>query len=140
MNTDSVNLLGLPRAELEAFFESLGEKPFRARQVMSWIYGRGVSDFGQMTDLSRKLREHLSVVARISVPGIVTEQRSKDETRKWMLGMDGTQGIETVFMHPADLGGDNRVALGNEPPLLLPGLEVCLPRILIRPGFLRVGM
>ena len=98
MKTDSVNLLGLPRAELEAFFESLGEKPFRARQVMSWIYGRGVSDFGQMTDLSRKLREHLSVVARISVPGIVTEQRSKDETRKWMLGMDGTQGIETVFI------------------------------------------
>ena len=98
MSNQRVNLLGLPRPDLEAFFVELGEKPFRARQVMNWIYRRGVGDFEEMTDLSQKLRQRLAEVAEISVPRIVTEQHSTDGTRKWMLGMGHTQGIETVFI------------------------------------------
>jgi 23S rRNA (adenine2503-C2)-methyltransferase len=98
VSNQRVNLLGLPRPDLEAFFVELGEKPFRARQVMNWIYRRGVGDFEEMTDLSQKLRQRLAEVAEISVPRIVTEQHSTDGTRKWMLGMGHTQGIETVFI------------------------------------------
>jgi 23S rRNA (adenine2503-C2)-methyltransferase len=100
-----VNLLGLPRAELEAFVaESLGAKPFRARQLMKWIYRRGAADFAPMTDLARDFRAQLAEVAHISVPDIVAEQRSRDGTRKWMLRMDETQGIETVFIPEPDRG------------------------------------
>lgn len=98
MTADRTNLLGLPRPDLEDFFSRLGEKPFRARQIMNWIYRRGVDDFEAMTDLSRGLRQRLSDVAEIRVPGIVTAQHSGDGTRKWMLGMGETQGIETVFI------------------------------------------
>ena len=58
-STDKTNLLGMPQSALESYFASIGEKPFRARQVMQWIYQRGVSDLGAMTDLSLKLREIL---------------------------------------------------------------------------------
>jgi 23S rRNA (adenine2503-C2)-methyltransferase len=83
---------------MEDFFAGLGEKPFRARQVMGWIYRRGVDDFEQMTDLSKGLRARLAEVAQITVPEITTAQRSSDDTRKWMLSMGRTQGIETVFI------------------------------------------
>src|SRR6202046_3866284 len=96
---ERVNLLGLPRAELEAFVAArLGAKPFRARQLMKWIYRRGAADFSAMTDLAQDFRAQLSEVARISVPEIVTEQTSSDCTRKWMLRMDQVQGIETVYI------------------------------------------
>jgi 23S rRNA (adenine2503-C2)-methyltransferase len=98
MTDDRVNLLGLPRREMEGFFAGLGEKPFRARQVMGWIYRRGVDDFEQMTDLSKALRVRLSEVAQITVPDITAAQHSSDNTRKWMLSMGQTQGIETVFI------------------------------------------
>jgi 23S rRNA (adenine2503-C2)-methyltransferase len=98
MNRDTVNLFGLPRPQLEAFFERIGEKPFRARQVMQWLYRRGVDDFESMTDLSRSLRARLAQVAELRVPDIVVEQRSKDDTHKWMLRTDAAQGIETVFI------------------------------------------
>jgi 23S rRNA (adenine2503-C2)-methyltransferase len=100
-----VNLLGLPRAELEAFVaERLGAKPFRARQLMKWIYRRGAADFAAMTDLAQDFRAQLSEVARIAVPEIVTEQASNDGTRKWMLRMDEVQGIETVYIPEPDRG------------------------------------
>jgi 23S rRNA (adenine2503-C2)-methyltransferase len=100
-----VNLLGLPRAELEAFVAArLGAKPFRARQLMKWIYRRGASDFGAMTDLAQEFRTQLGGTAAISVPDIVTEQRSADGTRKWMLRMDEVQGIETVYIPEPDRG------------------------------------
>src|ERR1700675_450914 len=102
---DRVNLLGLPRSELEAFVaERLEAKPFRARQLMKWIYRRGAADFSVMTDLARDFRVRLAGVARISVPQIVTEQRSSDGTRKWMLRMDAVQGIETVYIPEPDRG------------------------------------
>src|SRR5260370_40181362 len=102
---DRVNLLGLPRSELTAFVaERLQAKPFRARELMKWIYRRGASDFSAMTDLARDFRARLAEVARISVPEIVTEQRSSDGTRKWMLRMDAVQGIETVYIPEPDRG------------------------------------
>ena len=103
--SDRVNLLGLPRAELTAFVaERLGAKPFRARQLMKWIYRRGASDFAVMTDLAQDFRAQLKDVASISVPHIVTEQKSTDGTRKWMLRMDEVQGIETVYIPEPDRG------------------------------------
>jgi len=103
--SDRVNLLGLPRLELEAFVaERLSAKPFRARQLMKWIYRRGAADFSVMTDLAQDFRAQLAEVATISVPQIVTEQRSTDGTRKWMLRMDQVQGIETVYIPEPDRG------------------------------------
>ena len=105
MAEDRVNLLGLPRSELEAFVaERLGAKPFRARQLMKWIYRRGAADFAVMTDLAQEFRARLAEVAKISVPEIVTEQLSTDGTRKWMLRMDAVQGIETVYIPEPDRG------------------------------------
>jgi 23S rRNA (adenine2503-C2)-methyltransferase len=102
---DRVNLLGLPRSELEAFVaERLGAKPFRARQLMKWIYRRGAADFAAMSDLKQDFRAQLADAAKISVPEIVTEQRSSDGTRKWMLRMDAVQGIETVYIPEPDRG------------------------------------
>lgn len=96
--TDKTNLLGLPRAELEAFVVAMGEQPFRARQLLKWLYKRCVSDFDQMTDLAKSFRERLKEVAAVVTPSIMTTQVSADGTRKWLLAMDGTQGIETVFI------------------------------------------
>jgi 23S rRNA (adenine2503-C2)-methyltransferase len=102
---DRVNLLGLPREELEAFVaDRLGAKPFRARQLMKWIYRKGAADFAAMSDLAKDFRGALESVAKISVPEIVTEQRSQDGTRKWMLRMDEVQGIETVYIPEPDRG------------------------------------
>lgn len=92
------NLLGLTRAELEAFVAGMGEKPFRARQLLKWLYKRCVADFDQMTDLAKSFRERLKEVAVVATPSIITTQVSADGTRKWLLEMDGTQGIETVFI------------------------------------------
>jgi 23S rRNA (adenine2503-C2)-methyltransferase len=100
-----MNLLGLPRAELETFVsERLGAKPFRARQLMKWIYRRGAADFAVMSDLAQDFRSRLGEVAQISVPQIVTQQVSGDGTRKWMLRMDEVQGIETVYIPEPDRG------------------------------------
>ena len=68
MSDTRVNLLGLPRPEMEDFFAGLGEKPFRARQIMQWIYRHGVDDFDRMTDLSLKLRQRHAEVGEIAVP------------------------------------------------------------------------
>jgi 23S rRNA (adenine2503-C2)-methyltransferase len=94
-----VNLLGLPRTELEQFVaQRLGASAFRARQLMKWIYKQGADDFGSMSDLARDFRIKLQEVACVRVPQIVTEQISADGTRKWMLRMDEVQGIETVYI------------------------------------------
>ena len=96
------NLLGLERPALEAFFAGLGEKSFRARQVMQWMYQRGVDDFSAMTDLSKDLRLKLLERAEIKLPSILGDQRSTDGTRKWLLGVDAANGIETVFIPEGD--------------------------------------
>ena len=105
MAGDPVNLLGLARTELEAFVaERFGAKPFRARQLMKWLYRRGVADFAAMTDLAQEFRAQLAEAATVAVPEIVEEQRSTDGTRKWMLRMDRVQGIEMVYIPEPDRG------------------------------------
>lgn len=102
--TEKTDLLGMDRAALEAFFAQLGEKPFRAVQIMKWIHQMGVSDFDDMTNVSKALREKLKQVAQIRTPKIVAEQRSSDGTIKWVLEMDNHNCIETVFIPEADRG------------------------------------
>ena len=96
------NLLGLTPVELEAFCVGLGEKPFRARQLLTWIYKRRVGDFADMTDLGKQLRARLADVAEILPPEIVTEHVSADGTRKWLLRAGRSdnrdQAIEAVFI------------------------------------------
>ncbi|MCH6573374.1 MAG: 23S rRNA (adenine(2503)-C(2))-methyltransferase RlmN [Proteobacteria bacterium] len=104
MNGERQNLLGLSRAQLEDFFAGLGEKPYRARQLMKWIYRQGEADFDQMSDISKALRQRLKEIAEIKPPEIVTEQLSDDGTRKWLLRTDADQAVEMVFIPEADRG------------------------------------
>ena len=93
------NLLGLDRDGLERYFaETLGEKRFRAHQVMKWIYHRHVTDFAEMTDLGKELRAKLERHAEVVPPKVMFEKPSADGTYKWLLGMDGGNAIETVFI------------------------------------------
>lgn len=94
----TVNLLGYNREDMQAFFEGLGERRFRADQVLQWIHQFGVADFGQMTNLSKALRERLSREAVVAAPEVVTEQQSSDGTRKWLLRLADGNCIETVFI------------------------------------------
>ena len=101
MAESKTNLLGMTQAQLEAFFLELGEKKFRATQVMQWIHARGVDDFAAMSDLGKALRGKLAEVAEIRAPRIVHSEFSKDGTRKWVLEMDGGGKVETVFIPEA---------------------------------------
>ena len=92
------NLLDLDLPGLVAFFESLGEKPFRARQVMHWLHQYGADDFAQMTDLAKSLRAKLPEVAEIRPPLLHQEQVSDDGTRKWLLEVGPMNRVETVFI------------------------------------------
>jgi len=93
------NLLDLDREGLERFFaDSLGEKRYRAHQVMKWIHHRHVTDFEAMTDLGKALRAKLQQHAEVVVPQIQLEKPSTDGTHKWLLGMDGRNAIEAVFI------------------------------------------
>ena len=102
--SERTNLLGLPRPALEAFVTALGSKPFRARQLMSWIYKRGVGSFDAMTDLAKDFRARLAAQAEVRVPGIVSLQRSADGTSKWQLRADAEQAFEMVFIPEPDRG------------------------------------
>ncbi|WLQ17291.1 23S rRNA (adenine(2503)-C(2))-methyltransferase RlmN [Hahella aquimaris] len=93
-----INLLGMNRSDLESFFESLGEKKFRATQLMKWMYHLGVSDFDLMTNMSKALREKLKDVAEVSVPEVIYEDISADGTRKWVMRLAGGNSIETVYI------------------------------------------
>ncbi|MDP2787587.1 MAG: radical SAM protein [Pseudomonadota bacterium] len=99
-----VNLLDFDLPGLVAFFESIGEKPFRARQVLQWLHQRGADDFEQMTDLAKSLRIRLPEVAEIRPPVLGHEQRSSDGTRKWLLEVGPNNRVETVFIPEDDRG------------------------------------
>lgn len=101
---ERINLLGLPREKMIAFFESIGEKPFRAKQVMQWIHQFGVHDFDEMSNISKVLREKLKRVSKIEGPEIVYQNISKDGTRKWVMKMPGGSSIETVLIPEGDRG------------------------------------
>ncbi len=98
------NLLDLDAAGLEAFVAGLGEKPFRARQLLRWIHRRGASEFAAMTDLARSLRARLEEAACIEAPPVVGDSASADGTRKWLLDVGQGNAIETVFIPEDDRG------------------------------------
>lgn len=98
------NLLQFDREGLRKYFTQLGEKPFRADQVMKWIYHQHVSDFAAMTDLGKSLRQKLTESAEISVPQPLFDQQSVDGTRKWLLGTDGANAVETVYIPEPNRG------------------------------------
>ena len=102
--TERTNLLGLARPQLEAFVAQLGSKPFRARQLMNWIYKRGVGSFAQMTDLAKEFRARLDERAEVRAPQIVSVQHSADGTTKWLLKADANQAFEMVFIPEPDRG------------------------------------
>ena len=93
-----VNLLGKPEAALRDFFDGLGEKPFRARQILQWIHQRNVDRFEDMTDLSKALRAELGEIATVRLPELLREQRSADGTVKWLFESGAGQAVETVFI------------------------------------------
>ena len=98
-----VNLLGMSRPQLEKFFEDIGEKKFRAGQVMKWIHQFFVTDFAEMTNISGKLREKLEKLCEIKAPEVVHKNYSKDGTRKWVFRVGEGDGslVETVLI-PAE--------------------------------------
>lgn len=99
-----VNLLGMPRQKLIDFFADIGEKPFRAQQVMQWIHQFGVQDFDQMSNISKALREKLKRVAVVQGPDITYQNISKDGTRKWLMQMPGGSSVETVLIPEGNRG------------------------------------
>lgn len=96
--TDKLNLLGLTQSQLEIFFESIGEKRFRAGQLMKWIHHFGIDNFDHITNFGKALKEKLKKQAEIRGPEIITQHISKDGTRKWALRVDSGNLIETVYI------------------------------------------
>ena len=97
-DADKLNLLGMPQGELETLFTELGEKPFHARQLMKWLYQRGVTDFDAMTDLSKSLRAKLGERATVALPRVDSEHRSSDGTVKWLFASGSGQRVEAVYI------------------------------------------
>ena len=100
-NTKKINLMDLTRQQMREFFAELGEKPFRADQLVKWIYHFGEDNFDNMTNINKKLREKLKAVAEIKAPEVAVEQRSADGTIKWAMQV-GEQQVETVYIPEAD--------------------------------------
>ncbi|OOF44605.1 bifunctional tRNA (adenosine(37)-C2)-methyltransferase TrmG/ribosomal RNA large subunit methyltransferase RlmN [Rodentibacter rarus] len=99
--TKKINLMDLTRKQMREFFQELGEKPFRADQLVKWIYHFGEDNFDNMTNINKKLREKLKSVAEIKAPDVAVEQRSADGTIKWAMQV-GEQQVETVYIPEAD--------------------------------------
>lgn len=93
-----VNLLDLSRSKMVEFFLSIGEKKFRAEQIMKWIHHFGVDDFDQMTNISKALREKLKRLAEIRGPEVVSSQFSEDGTCKWVVRVASGSCVETVYI------------------------------------------
>ena len=108
-----VNLLNYSQPQLADYFVNIGEKPFRAKQLMRWMHHFGVLDFSQMTDIAKSLREKLALDAEITLPNVQLEKISNDGTRKWLIGVGEKNGddkngaansIEMVFIPEDDRG------------------------------------
>jgi len=94
----SLNLLNLDAAQLVSFFADIGEKPFRAKQLLRWMHQFGEADFTQMSDLAKPLREKLGTNAVIEVPRVVSDTTAADGTRKWLIDVGAGNAVETVFI------------------------------------------
>jgi 23S rRNA (adenine2503-C2)-methyltransferase len=102
VNTNKTNLLDFDRAGLRAYFNEMGEKPFRADQLMKWIYQQGIADFEQMTNLNKVLRAKLIANCEVRAPEIAYQQNASDGTIKFALRLDGGQEVETVWIPDGD--------------------------------------
>ncbi|MDP4537700.1 bifunctional tRNA (adenosine(37)-C2)-methyltransferase TrmG/ribosomal RNA large subunit methyltransferase RlmN [Alkalimonas collagenimarina] len=101
-SAEKINLLNFTRPQMKAFFAEMGEKPFRADQVMKWIYHYCVDDFDQMTNINKVLREKLKERCEIRAPEVATRQDSLDGTIKFVMRLDGGQEVETVWIPEKD--------------------------------------
>ena len=99
-----LSLLGMPAANLVEFFENLDEKPYRARQIMRWLYQRYVTDYAEMTDLSAPLRKQLGEMTTLRLPPVLKHEHSDDGTQKWLLDVGANQAVETVYIPEASRG------------------------------------
>lgn len=104
MNNNKINLLDYNHEDLKNYLKEINEKPFRATQIIKWIHQQRVIDFSLMTNLSKEFRQYLIDHAEIIFPEIVTEQISKDGTKKWLLKLQDSNVIETVFIPEDDRG------------------------------------
>ena len=100
----SENILNFDAQQLTDWFAEMGEKPFRARQVLRWVYKEGVSDFDAMTDLAGSLRNKLKDRACVQTPEVMREELSADGTRKWLLNVGTGNAVEAVFIPEAERG------------------------------------
>jgi 23S rRNA (adenine2503-C2)-methyltransferase len=98
------NLLNHDAASLGAFFAEIGEKPFRARQLLRWIYQYGEADFSKMSDLAKPLRQKLAGCASVAVPQIAADTLAADGTRKWLIDVGNGNAVESVFIPEANRG------------------------------------
>lgn len=96
--TPKINLLGMDKKAMREFFVSVGEKPYRADQILKWIHFNGMQDFSGMSNISKELRQKLSEMAEVSVPQIIYEKAASDGTYKWLLRLNDGNCIETVFI------------------------------------------
>jgi len=99
-----VNLLGLEAQALADFIAEIGEKPFRAKQLMRWVHRLGESSFTEMSDLAKTLREKLGQAAVVAAPTVISDSVSEDGTRKWLLDVGNGNAVETVFIPEANRG------------------------------------
>ncbi len=99
-----VNLLDFDAEHLARFVTGMGEKPFRATQLLKWIHQRKESDFSAMTDIAKSFRQKLAEQAEVTVPAMLAEQIASDGTHKWLLDVGAANGIETVFIPEDDRG------------------------------------
>lgn len=102
--TTKINLMGMPKKQMEAFFEHLGEKRFRAAQVLKWVHQLGVTDFELMSNISKPLRLKLSELCEIKAPEVVEQFDSIDGTRKFLIRVGGDNIIEAVFIPEGERG------------------------------------
>src|SRR5215813_1074897 len=99
-----INLLECDQRGLLRFCAALGEKPFRAQQMLRWIHQMGESDFARMTDLAKPLREKLALRAEVRAPAVLKDSVAEDGTRKWLFAVGPGNAIETVFIPETQRG------------------------------------
>ena len=103
-DTFKANLLGLDHQAMKNYLHTLGEKPYRAEQILKWIHFNGIQDFNLMTNLSKALRQKLADSAVIALPQVLFEKKAQDGTHKWLLRLDDGNCIETVFIPEKNRG------------------------------------